>query len=279
MPKPKGKTLLSLVTLALLTYGTFALLLYVSQPRLLFFPTRSIEASPQQAGLIYEDVSLTTDDGLRLGAWYVPALQARGVILFCHGNGGNISHRLDSLLLFHGLGYACLIFDYRGYGTSDGSPDEAGTYLDSQAAWRYLVSEKGFAKEQIILFGRSLGGAVAAHLAGQVEPAGLILESVFTSVPDMAADLYPLLPVRLLCRYKYDTRKALARVRCPVLVVHSPDDEIIPFAHGRALLQAANPPKTFLEIHGDHNSGFLQSKEGYAQGLADFFKTVREKSL
>jgi fermentation-respiration switch protein FrsA (DUF1100 family) len=275
MRKIMGESLLSLALLAALVYIGFSLLIYVWQPRLLYFPFSQIEATPAGVGLEFQDVSLVTQDNIKLAAWFVPAEEARGVILFCHGNGGNISHRLDSLLIFYRLGYSVLLFDYRGYGQSEGSPSEQGTYRDGEAAWQYLIQQKGFAAHEIVLFGRSLGGAVAAHLAGRHGPGGLILESVFTSVPDMAAELYPLLPTRLLSRYHYDTRQALAGVNSPLLVVHSPNDEIIPFEHGRQLYQAANPPKSFLEISGDHNSGFITSGNKYRQGLADFLSGIR----
>ena len=270
MRKKMGESLLSLVLLVALVYIGFSLLIYVWQPRLLYFPSLQIEATPAQVGLAFQEVSLESEDQLKLAAWFVPVENGRGVILFCHGNGGNISHRLDSLLIFHRLGYNILIFDYRGYGQSEGTPSEEGTYLDAEAAWQYLVQDKGFTDHQIVLFGRSLGGAVAARLATRHDPGGLILESVFTSVPDMAAELYPLLPTRLLSRYRYNTRQALAGVNAPLLVVHSPGDEIISFAHGRKLYQAANQPKSFLEISGDHNSGFITSGHKYQQGLGSF---------
>ncbi|HIJ79027.1 MAG TPA: alpha/beta hydrolase [Deltaproteobacteria bacterium] len=265
-----GDSLLSLALLAVLVYLGFSLLIYLMQARLLYFPSSQIEATPARVGLAFQEVALVSQDQVKLAAWFVPAPKGRGVILFCHGNGGNISHRLDSLQIFHDLGFHVLIFDYRGYGQSEGAPSEEGTYLDAEAAWQYLVGEKGFAPREIVLFGRSLGGAVAAQLAARHEPGGLILESVFTSVPDMAAQLYPLLPARLLSRYGYDARQALAGVHCPLLVVHSPGDDIIPFSHGRQLYQAGNPPKSFLEISGDHNSGFITSGKRYRQGLADF---------
>lgn len=265
-------TLLSLAGLALLVYAGFALLLYLSQHKLLYFPTADLVATPAQAGLAYEEIFLTTADGTRIAAWFVPAENARGVLLFCHGNAGNISHRLESLEIFHALGLAVLIFDYRGYGASSGHPSEEGTYQDAEAAWQYLVQERHVSPAEIIIFGRSLGGAVAARQAAKTSPRALILESSFTSVPDLAASLYPFFPVRLMSRFHYETKKELQRIHCPVLIVHSPQDEIIPFAHGRALYEGAAPPKRFLEISGDHNAGFLLSKTIYTKGLADFFK-------
>jgi uncharacterized protein len=179
-----------------------------------------------------------TADGEELDAWFVPARRERAVLLFFHGNAGNISHRLDSLRIFHGLGLSVLIIDYRGYGRSTGRPTEQGTYEDARAAWRHLVEERGVPPERIVVFGRSLGGAVAAWLAARTRPAGLIVESAFRSVPSLRPRLYWFLPVRRLARSS--TRWSAARpVQAPVLVVHSREDEIIPFRHGEALFAAA----------------------------------------
>jgi len=247
--------------------------MYFSQERFMFFPHRDLEATPAEAGLAFEPVFFQTVDKMSIHAWFVPAPHGRQdplVMLFCHGNAGNISHRLDTLRIFHDLGLSTLIFDYRGYGQSQGEPSEQGTYRDAAAAWEYLVATRSVRPERIVLFGRSLGGAVAAVLAAEKQPAALIVESSFSSVPDMGARLYPFLPVRLLCRLKYDTRAAVAAARCPVLVVHSPEDEIVPYVFGRRIFEAAPEPKRFLEIRGDHNDGYLVTGAAYVQGLASF---------
>lgn len=233
-------------------------------------PTRAIVATPDSIGLTHEPVKIPTDDGLTLDAWFVPAKDARGVVLFFHGNAGNISHRLQSIRLFNRLRLSTLILDYRGYGQSEGEPSEEGTYRDAEAAWRYLTDQRGIPPKQIVLFGRSLGAAVAAHAAKGRDAGALILESAFTSVPDMASDIYWFLPVRWLTRFDYDTEAALASVEIPVMIIHSPDDQIIPFAHGRALFAAAREPKRFLEINGGHNNGFLQSEQQYLEALNAF---------
>jgi fermentation-respiration switch protein FrsA (DUF1100 family) len=265
--------LANILLMAVLGYGFFLVFLYFYQDRLLFLPnlpSRAVERSPSTVGLAYEPVDLVTSDNIHLDSWFIPAPEKRGVILFCHGNAGNISHRFDSLLLFHRLGFSTLIFDYRGYGRSQGRPSEAGTYRDAEAAWRYLTSERSIAPSHIILFGRSLGAAVAAHQAAVHVPGALIVESCFTSVPDMAAELYPFLPARWLSRLNYNVQLQLQSVSCPVLVVHSRDDEIIPFRHGRALYAAANEPKQFLELHGGHNNGFLLTGQAYTKKLDAF---------
>jgi fermentation-respiration switch protein FrsA (DUF1100 family) len=258
-------------------YSFFLAFVYFYQPRLLFFPdipSREIEVSPSEVGLQYESVKLVTGDNVQLDAWFIPAPQARGVILFCHGNAGNISHRLDSLLLFQELGLSTIIFDYRGYGRSQGKPSELGTYQDAEAAWQYLTQQRGFSPQEIILFGRSLGAAVASHLAANHKPAGLIMESCFTSVPDIASDVYPFLPARLLSKFEYNAIANLQSINHPVLIVHSPNDEIIPYKHGRTLYEAAKEPKRFLELRGGHNDGFLVTGKAYRDGLNSFVTEV-----
>ncbi|MFZ5775166.1 MAG: alpha/beta hydrolase [Thermodesulfobacteriota bacterium] len=269
------RRLATLLTLPFLFYLGLCGVLFFRQDALVYQPLGQIEATPAAIGLPFTPLRLATDDGITIAAWFIPAAGSpRGAILFCHGNGGNISHRLDSLRIFHALGFATLIFDYRGYGESEGQPSEEGTAQDARAAYAYLHGQAGFAPHQIVLFGRSLGAAVAARLASEVQSAGLILESAFTSAPDMAAEMFPLLPARWLCRSDYNTVAALAGVRCPVLVVHSPDDEMIPFRHGQRLFAAARPPKQFLAIQGDHNSGFLLSGRAYTDGLASFLAAL-----
>ncbi len=254
-------------------YCLLALCMYIFQDRLLYFPNqpgRGYANVPIDVGLKYEEVRISTSDSVELDGWFVPAEKARGVVLFFHGNAGNISHRLDSIQIFNALGLDVLIIDYRGYGQSTGTPSEPGTYLDSDAAWRYLVEERSFSPHNIILFGRSLGGAVAVHLASEHKPAALIVESTFTSVPDLAAELYPWLPVRAMSRFQYNALQKIRSVTCPVLVVHSPQDEIIPIKHGSRIFSAAQEPKDFLEISGSHNNGFLISGTSYTAGLDRF---------
>ena len=254
-------------------YALLVLFVFVSQSRMIFYPeipSREIMMTPDRIGLVYEPVQLVTDDGIKLDAWFMPREHARGVLLFFHGNAGNISHRLDSLQLFHDLGLAVLIFDYRGYGRSEGRISEQGTYRDAEAAWRYLAEERKIPVRDIVLFGRSLGAAVAAQLATRHTPGALMIESAFTSVPDMAADIYPFLPVRWLARFQYATGEYLASVSCPVLVVHSRDDEIIPFKHGQRLFELAKEPKQWLPIRGGHNDGFIVSGRSYVDGFNSF---------
>ena len=252
------------------SYVSLTFLLYLFQNRLIFLPTAAIVATPSSIGLAYESVHLTAADGVKLTGWYVPAAEAQFTILFFHGNAGNISHRLDTVDLYHRLGFNLLIVDYRGYGQSEGRPTEQGTYLDAEAAWHHLVEDRQLAPEQIVIVGRSLGGGIASWLA-QHQPAGaLVLESTFTSIPDMAARQFPFLPVRPLARIQYDTLARLPNLSIPILIVHSPNDEVIPYSHGQQIFKAAPEPKQFLKIQGGHNDGFVISQDIYGSTFKAF---------
>ena len=272
------RMILNILITVTAAYCVLCLLLFFFQSRLIYFPQIGREdfVTPQQAGVDYQEVRINAA-GEELHGWFVPAPQARGVVLFFHGNAGNISHRLDYLRMFRKLGFSILIFDYRGFGKSSGEPSEIGTYQDAEAAWNYLVETRRVAPSSIVLFGESLGGAVAAYLAARVKPRALILTSTFTSLPELGAKLYPLFPVRLLSRFKYDTREYLRRVSCPVLIVHSRDDEIVPFAQGEALYSAAHEPKRFLEILGGHNTGLMVSEPVWFKGVQAFFNSLESK--
>lgn len=248
--------------------------MYLSQPGMIFYPYEVLEATPRDWGLVYDDVRVRTADGVELHGWFIPHPGSRQVLLFFHGNAGNISHRRESIAVFHGLGLNVLIIDYRGYGQSKGKPSETGLYLDARAAWRYLTENRGYEPSDIIIFGRSLGGVVAAKLASEVESGGLILESSFSSAKDAAREIFPLLSRIVVLRFELDAAAYVRKTRCPVLVLHSPDDDIIPYRLGRKLFEAAPEPKRFVELTGGHNEGFLLSRPGYEQALAEFLETL-----
>lgn len=251
-------------------YVSLGGLLYLFQSRLVYLPWRDLEATPVEVGLSYQEVDFATADGVLLQGWLVPAELPRATVLFCHGNAGNISHFLAPIQVFHSLGLSTLVFDYRGYGKSQGRPTEQGTYLDAEAAWTFLVEKQQLKPEEIVVCGRSLGGPIAAWLAWQHLPRALILEATFTSIPDLARHLYPIFPARLLTRYEYCTLAWVSQVTCPVLVVHSRQDRLIPFSHGLQLYQAVRGPRAFLEISGGHSEGFELSAEQYREGLEAF---------
>ena len=287
-----------LIPLAI-AYGAVLVLVYLFQSHLVFFPGTGREAvvTPQTYGLRYESVPIRTTDGETLDAWWVPAEDARGVVLFFHGNAGNISHRVDYLQMFHRLRYSTLIVDYRGYGKSSGTPSEAGTYRDAEAAWEHLLHARLARPQDIVVAGESLGAAVATWLAASLTPAPLpsgegrleipfprtgeghgmggrpravLLFSTFTSVNDLGAQVYWFLPVRLLSRIDYDNLANLKRIRAPVFIAHSRDDDIVPFAHGRRLYEAAAEPKAFLELRGGHNDGFIFMRPEWVAELGAF---------
>lgn len=257
-------------------YLGLALYLYVFQARYVYFPelpSRQVEATPADIGLAFDAVTLRTADGEALAGWFIATSAARGTLLYLHGNGGNIGHRLDQIEVFHRLGLNVFIIDYRGYGASSGRPSEEGTYQDALAAWNWLTQEKRLAPERIVVFGESLGGAIAAWLAARQAPAGLVIYASFTSVPEMAQTLYPMFPASRLVRYRYDTRAALGSVNCPVLILHSAEDEIIPFSHGQALLAAAREPKRLVELRGGHNDALQVSREVCKREIGAFLQT------
>ncbi len=268
---------MKITLISLLLFIVFALLLfnawfYTQQPNMLFYPGSELDATPADWGLAYEDIELTTSDSVRLHSWYLPAKATKQVVLFFHGNAGNISHRGESLQVFHGQGLSVLIVDYRGYGKSGGEPSEQGFYRDAMAAWKYLIEQRGYQPQDVIIFGRSLGGAVATQLATKVQAKALIIESTFSSMSDMANTVMPLISKLVFSRYNFNTEAIIPQVKSPVLVMHSPDDDIIPYSLGVKVYAAANSPKYFYKLRGGHNGGFVESQPGYEQAIKSFLK-------
>ena len=250
----------------------FAQALFIYAPHI---PTRELVATPADISLEYENLTLNTSDNERINAWYIPAgNQPTKTILFFHGNAGNISHRLETIKIYNQLGFNFFIFDYRGFGLSTGKPSEQGTYLDADTVWQYLVEEKNVSAEEIIIAGRSLGGGVAAELAKKVRPAMLILESTFTSMTEVSAEHYPFMPTSLIVKHEYETHLKLKDIHCPIVLVHSKNDEVIPYEHSQRNFDMANEPKQFIELRGGHGSGFLLSKQTYFAGLKKAFSEM-----
>ncbi len=262
------------VVVLVLAYAGLVGCVFIAQESLVYFPNmgRQIVVTPAAHGLPYEDVAIRTEDGETLHAWWLPAPDARAAVVLFHGNAGNISHRIDYARMFRGLGYSTLLVDYRGYGKSTGSPSEEGTYRDALASWRWLTATRGMRGQDIIVFGESLGGAVACWLAERHAPRALVLASTFTSVPDLGAEIYPFLPVRLISRFKYNTLECVPKVSAPVLVIHSPGDDIVPFSHGKKLYEAAREPRHFLEVRGGHNDGFVFMRPEWVRELGAFLE-------
>lgn len=271
--------IISAVILIGFIYLIFGFYLYFNQAKYVYFPIKEISGSPFDYGIDFNDVYFETSDGITLNGWYIEQREQKTIdigknnlktIIIFHGNGGNISYSLDLIELFYKMKLNIFIVDYRGYGKSEGVTTENGTYLDALASWGYLVGEKRIKPEEIIIFGKSLGGSIAAYLASSRNPSALIIDSTFTSIKDIGCQLYPYLPVRRFFKFNYDTEKYLKKTHCPVLIIHSRDDEYIPFSHGIKLFEIAEQPKYFLEIEGDHNIGFLKSIQIYRNGIESF---------
>ena len=270
--RPGVQTLLSALLLAALLVNLWEGL----ERRFVFFPTREVALTPADAGLEFEDVFFTAADGRKLNGWYVPG-GGETTWLWFHGNGGDMGHRVEELaLVHHTLGVNLFIFDYRGYGKSEGQPSERGTYRDARAALRYLRDRPGVADDRLIYFGRSLGAAVAVELAVEHPPEGMVLVSPFTSLRDMSRLAMPQLPIApWLAGNRYNSLGRIAGVNCPALIIHGEQDETVPASHGRALYEAAKPPKFFrLLPEAGHNDTYLAGGAVYWDALDEFMSSL-----
>ncbi len=241
----------------------------------IYFPDADLVGDPADYGLAFDDVSFTAEDGVELHGWFVPG-DSDVTWLWFHGNAGNISDRLENLRLLHDeLGVSIFLIDYRGYGRSEGSPSEEGTYRDAQAALAYLLSRSDVDPDRIVYFGRSLGAGVAVELATRRPPYALILESPVPSIPEMARYHYRFLPIGWLIRTKYDSLSKIGDVRVPLLVLHGDRDEVVPFKGGRKLFEAASEPKQFYTIEdAGHNDTYLAGGREYFQALRGFMESL-----
>ncbi|MEI8349659.1 MAG: alpha/beta hydrolase [Candidatus Omnitrophota bacterium] len=256
--------------------GVMVLLSYTKylENRGIFFPSKVMECAPDALGMIFEEAPCRTEDGLMLYGWFIPAPDAAYTVLFFTGNAGNISYRLDKLKLLHEAGLNVYIIDYRGYGRSAGKPSEAGLYKDAQAAYTYLIRSRALSPEQIILYGESLGAVAAVDLAVRHPVKALILEGAFSNAKDMARTLYPYLPSWFLS-LRFDSLRKIKKMYAPVLLLHSRDDEIVPYVLAKKLYDAAPGPKHFVELKGGHNSAFLDSQTLYTASLRIFIESLQ----
>ncbi len=245
----------------------------------IFFPEKEITATPDDFGLGFENVYFTAIDGVKLHGWFVPG-ESNITWLWFHGNAGNISHRLSNLTILRDkLGVNVLIFDYRGYGRSEGEVSEEGTYLDAEAALAYLRSRLDVGRGKVVFFGRSLGCAVAVDLASRHRPYALILESPFTSISDMAKRTVPMLPHDTLISTKFDSISKISGISVPLLVLHGDRDEVVPIELGQQLYEEANEPKEFYTIHGaGHNDAYVAGGEEYFSTLCQFLTKLGENA-
>jgi hypothetical protein len=243
------------VRLPLVCYLLLLLILMIFEEAMIFFPSPYPEGNWQPPGVSFEDAEFQAADGTRLHGWYAHRRDARAVVLFCHGNAGNVTHRAYTLAALHDLaGASVLIFDYRGYGKSEGKPSEDGILADARAARAWLAEKEGMAPSDVILMGRSLGGAVAVDLAAKDGARALVLQSTFTSMADVGAYHYPWIPVRALLRTRLDAAAKIGGYNGPLLQSHGDADSVVPYPLGQRLFQAAKGPKRFITIPGgDHN--------------------------
>ncbi len=240
----------------------------------LFFPFKKIEYTPATIGLVFTDTYFKTKDDKTLNGWFIPAKNAKVTILFFHGNAGNVSHRLDKIKILNSLGLNVFIVDYRGYGKSEGKPSEKGLYLDAVTAFDYLTKIKCIAPDSIIVYGESLGGAVAIELCTKVKAKGLITEEAFTSIRDMGKIMYPWLP-SFFAADRFDSLIRVGKVSTPKLFIHSRNDNIVPFSLGEKLYKNAAEPKMLAIIHGGHNEAFLESEREYIADIRHFINNLK----
>ncbi len=242
----------------------------------IFFPQTAHDFHPKDMDLNYRDVYFNSEDGTGLHGWFFPLKGGRPIILFCHGNAGNISHRLDNIMRLLEKKIQVFIFDYRGYGESSGSPTEKGIYMDGRAAYDYLVRDEHFIPREIVLFGRSLGAAVAIDVALRREVRSIIIESAFSSTRDMAKTMFPLGFLSSIIPNNYNNLEKIRRLNIPKLIIHGEEDEIVPFNMGMSLFEASGEPRYFFPIKGaGHNDTYLLGGERYFQNITSFIMDSR----
>jgi hypothetical protein len=272
------KWIMNTILGVLFFFVVFAVGLKLMENSMVFYPAKYPTGwwEPARFGLTVEDCYFTTKDGVKLHGWFIPRAGARQTLLYCHGNGGNITYFADyAEWLLSGVQAQIFLFDYRGYGRSDGAPDEAGVYQDARAAYDYLLTRPDVNGRKIVLFGQSLGGAVAVDLALDRPCTGLILESTFTSAKNMAKKAFPFLPVSLIIGVKFDSEAKITRLRLPLLIAHGTADRTVPFKLGRRLFEVANEPKEFYAITGaDHNNPHIAGGETYLTKLREFIERL-----
>ena len=269
--KTMGTFLITIAGIYLLILG----LMYIFQNQLLFIPSSGFIQTPAGAGLTAEDVWVETKDGVRIHGWYFPNEEAEYVVVLSHGNAGNIGGRIDIASTLLSSGASVLMYDYRGFGQSEGSPSEKGLYKDIEAIVEHLNLEYGYTEPQILMYGRSLGGAVAAYAATRYDVGGLVLDSAFKNLRAMVREVYPFVPSRL-AKYDFPTDEYIRKLDgIPVMIMHSPNDEIVRYHHGQILYELAGDPKSFVELRGGHNDNFFQSQSLIERSWREFLERKR----
>jgi len=259
--------------MVILAFAGLYVVFYFAQTGLIFRGDPVMGKTPDELGWDFEEVALPVTGETTYG-WFIPVEDARGAVLFSHGNDGNMSTRLEMVRRLRGYGLSVLLYDYGGFGRSTGRPSEKRVYADARAMWDYLTEAQGVPPHRIVLYGRSFGGGATCELARRVQPAGVVLDSVFTSMADAAFSDYPWFPASVFLRHRFDNKAKMAEITAPVLLIHSQGDTLYPYAHGRELLALAGEPKYFLEVYGDHGEGAAVSPRLYDQGWDDFLTRV-----
>jgi fermentation-respiration switch protein FrsA (DUF1100 family) len=261
-------------------YGSAVAYLKLNEHGLIYIPAeRRVPAPPAELALNERRVTYASTDGVTLSAWIVPAREDRRTgrwLLICHGNYGNIGFggRPDYYARMRDLGLEVFAFDYRGFGESTGTPDEQGLYDDAAASYRYLTESLGVPAERIVIFGHSLGTGVAIELASRVKAGGLIVEAPYTSIVDVGQELYPLMPVSVIATQRFPSIDRIGSLRMPKLFLHSPEDDVIPYAHGERLFEAALEPKAFVAVRGGHDYAYRLDADRYFGAVVEFLRGV-----
>jgi hypothetical protein len=269
--RPLYRSAIGFVIVGGILYLLYGAMIYAMQTALIFPAGGSVWRTPKDAPFRwpFEDVTLHVD-GQTTHAWWIPLEPARGAILLSHGNGGTIADRLEQIAMFRDAGFSVFAYDYGGFGNSSGTPSETRCYADGRAAWGYLTGQRNVEARRIVLYGESLGGGVSVELAQTVQPGAVVLQNTFLSVADVARELFPIVPVSWFIKHRFDNAAKIGNVKAPILVIHSPEDTVIPFHHGKRLFEIAPEPKSFLELRGDHNDEIFTSEAEYRRGLREF---------
>ncbi len=276
--KRKTRLWLRFVLVVLLAGGVYLLMRDYEQ-EFVYAPTSFVKKTPRDTGMPFDSIALASDDGVTIQGWFIPAQSpeqppatnsAPRTLLFFHGRAGNMSDSLEKIHLFHDMGLDVFAIDYHGYGASSGAPTESALTGDALTACFYLVDKRNVKLERLYIFGEDLGAAVAIDLATRVAPAGLITEGANASILEKIEDDWPLIPWQYLLLNQFDSIKKISDVRVPVLMIHSSDDELVPFNDSRRLYALAHEPKELVEIHGSHRDAFVKSFDAYYDKIDQF---------
>jgi fermentation-respiration switch protein FrsA (DUF1100 family) len=275
--KPWRWIVVSALGFAIIAYGGILIWFKANESRLLYFPEKNLEVSPEMFGAAYGKVLIPSTDGVKIVGWIIPSPDTSTLwLLYLHGNAGNIGKRgyVEHYMQLRKLGLNILTIDYRGYGESPGDPTEQGIFDDGLAAYQYLRSMHHVPSSRIIVYGYSLGSAVAVDVVSKVPAAGVILEGAFPAITDVGQEHYPFLPIQLLAGSHFSSREKIARVDVPKLFIHARDDRTIPIQYGRELFEVAPEPKTFLEVKGDHDNAHTVDASLFYGGIQLFLVQV-----